>query len=102
MRFPSSWRRHCLFFRLSFDDNGHRAAICDRTHFAEFQQPIHVRYRRTLNLFEHVHIRERRIKDLADWVFPVPGAPRNTTLSLAVTKSSVPRWAMVSLLRSRT
>jgi hypothetical protein len=32
---------------------------------------------------------------------PVPGGPRNTTLSLATTKSRVPRWAMVSRLRPR-
>jgi len=33
---------------------------------------------------------------IARWVLPVPGGPRNTTLSLAVTKSRVPRCAMVS------
>jgi quercetin dioxygenase-like cupin family protein len=33
---------------------------------------------------------------IARWVLPVPGGPRNTTFSRAVTKSNVPRWAMVS------
>ena len=31
----------------------------------------------------------------------MPGGPRKTTFSLAVTKSRVPRWAMVSRLRPR-
>src|SRR6185312_897199 len=35
------------------------------------------------------------------WVLPVPGGPRNTTLSRGVTKSSVPRCAMVSRFRAR-
>jgi hypothetical protein len=32
---------------------------------------------------------------------PVPGGPRNTTFSRAVTKSRVPRCAMISRLRDR-
>ena len=31
---------------------------------------------------------------IARWVLPVPGGPRKTTFSLAVTKSRVPRWAI--------
>src|SRR5918997_1478245 len=31
----------------------------------------------------------------------VPGGPRKTTFSFAVTKSRVPRWAMTSRLRPR-
>ncbi len=31
---------------------------------------------------------------MARWVLPVPGGPRNTTLSRAATKSRVPRWAI--------
>ena len=31
---------------------------------------------------------------VARWVLPVPGGPRKTTLSLAATKSRVPRWAI--------
>ena len=38
-------------------------------------------------------------RPMARWVLPVPGGPRNTTFSLAVTKSRVPRWAIVSRLR---
>ena len=38
---------------------------------------------------------------VARWVLPVPGGPRKTTLSLAVTKSRVPRWAITSRLRPR-
>ena len=33
---------------------------------------------------------------VARWVLPVPGGPRKTTLSRAVTKSRVPRWAISS------
>ena len=40
-------------------------------------------------------------RPIARWVLPVPGGPRNTILSLAVTKSNVPRCAMVSRLRPR-
>ena len=32
---------------------------------------------------------------------PVPGGPRKTTLYFAVTKSTVPRWAMTSRLSPR-
>src|SRR5215831_21404034 len=35
-------------------------------------------------------------RPMARWVLPVPGGPRTTTFSRAVTKSRVPRWAMVS------
>lgn len=35
------------------------------------------------------------------WVLPAPGGPRKTTLSLAVTRSRVPRCAIVSRLRER-
>ena len=38
---------------------------------------------------------------MARWVLPVPGGPRKTTFSLAVTKSRVPRWATCSRLRPR-
>jgi len=38
---------------------------------------------------------------VARWVLPVPGGPRSRTLSLAVTKSRVPRWLMRSRLRPR-
>jgi hypothetical protein len=38
---------------------------------------------------------------MARWVLPVPGGPKNTTFSRAVTKSSVPRWAISSRLRPR-
>ena len=38
---------------------------------------------------------------MARWVLPVPGGPKNTTLSLASTKSRAPRWAMTSRLRLR-
>ena len=38
---------------------------------------------------------------MARWVLPVPGGPRKTTLSLAATKSRVPRWAMRSRLSPR-
>ena len=43
----------------------------------------------------------RMAMPMARCVLPVPGGPRKTTLSLAVTKSRVPRWAMVSRLRPR-
>src|ERR1700730_16509025 len=38
---------------------------------------------------------------IARCVLPVPGGPRNTTLSLATTKSRVPRWATRSRLSPR-
>ena len=38
---------------------------------------------------------------VARWVLPVPGGPRKTTLSLAATKSRVPRWAIRSRFRPR-
>jgi hypothetical protein len=38
---------------------------------------------------------------VATWVLPVPGGPRKTTFSFAVTKSRVPRWAMASRLSPR-
>ena len=40
-------------------------------------------------------------RPVARWVLPVPGGPRNTTFSLAVTKSRVPRWAIRSRFRPR-
>ena len=40
-------------------------------------------------------------RPMARWVLPVPGGPRKTTFSLAVTKSRVPRWAIRSRLRPR-
>ena len=43
----------------------------------------------------------RMARPVARWVFPVPGGPRKITLSRAVTKSRVPRWAMVSRFRPR-
>src|SRR4051794_16679690 len=43
----------------------------------------------------------RMASPIARWVLPVPGGPRKTTLSRAVTKSRVPRWAMVSRLRAQ-
>ena len=38
---------------------------------------------------------------MARWVLPVPGGPRNTTLSRAAMKSRAPRWAMTSHFRER-
>ena len=38
---------------------------------------------------------------VARWVLPVPGGPRKTTFSRAVTKSRVPRWAIRSRFRPR-
>ena len=38
---------------------------------------------------------------MASIVLPVPGGPRKIAFSLAVMKSRVPRWVMVSRLRER-
>ena len=43
----------------------------------------------------------RTARPVARWVLPVPGGPRKTTLSFAVTKSKVPRCASTSRLRER-
>jgi hypothetical protein len=43
----------------------------------------------------------RMARPVARWVLPVPGGPRKTTFSFAVTKSRVPRGAMTSRLRPR-
>src|SRR6266511_1543081 len=36
-------------------------------------------------------VHHRTVEADSQWVFPVPGGPRNTTFSRAVTKSRVPR-----------